>query len=82
MWTCGFYRYEHVYIYRRKEFKNNLEIILCSYFGQLLFIYWKIFDYGIEHDVDRAYGVHSWTLHYIWLYFAIEADDDFEFVSL
>ena len=82
MWTCGFYRYEHVYIYRRKEFKNNLETILCSCFGQLLFIYWKNFDHGIEHDIESAYGVHSWTLHHIWLYFAIEADDDFEFVSL
>ena len=25
MWTSGFYRYEHIYSYRRQEFQNILE---------------------------------------------------------
>ena len=25
MWTSGFYRYEHIYSYKRQEFQNILE---------------------------------------------------------
>ena len=25
MWTSGFYRYEHIYTYRRQEFQNIFE---------------------------------------------------------
>ena len=58
MWTSGFYRYEHIYSYKRQEFQNILEINLCNCFGQLLLIYLKNVEYGIEHDVlDSPYGV-------------------------
>ena len=36
MWTK---RYEYVYAYIKKEFKNIFERKLCNCFGQLLFIY-------------------------------------------
>ena len=59
MWTSGFYRYEHIYFYKRQEFENILEINLCNCFGQLLLIYLKNFEYGIEHDVlDSPYKVN------------------------
>ena len=38
MWTSGFYRYEHVYSYRRQEFQDILEIKSCNRFGQLLYL--------------------------------------------
>ena len=54
MWTK---RYEYVYTYIKKEFKNIFERKLCNCFGQLLFIYWQNGEHGIEHDIDSAYGV-------------------------
>ena len=36
--TCGFYRYEQIYTYRRQEFQNILESKLCNSFVQLLLI--------------------------------------------
>ena len=39
MWTCDFYRYEHVYVYKRKEFQIFLERKLCNCLEQLLLIY-------------------------------------------
>ena len=52
----GFHRYEHL-IPIRQKFQNILERKLCNCFGQLLYIYLKKFNDGIEHDVDSAYGV-------------------------
>ena len=58
MWTSGFYRYEHIYSYKRQEFQNILEINLCSCFGKLLLIYLKNVEHGIEHDdLDSLSGV-------------------------
>ena len=58
MWTCDFYRYEHIYSYKRQEFQNILEINLRNCFGQLSLIYLKYVEHGIEHDVlDSPYGV-------------------------
>ena len=52
MWaTSHFYRFEHVYSYRRQEFQNILEIKLCNRFGQLLLIYQKNVEHGIKHNV-------------------------------
>ena len=42
---CGFNKYEHFRKYRRQEFENVLEKILCICFRQLLRIYTK----NIEH---------------------------------
>ena len=39
IWTSVFYRYEHIYIYRRQEFQSIIEIKLCNCFGHLLLIY-------------------------------------------
>ena len=55
--TCDFYRYKHVYNYRKKEFRNILEKKLCNCFGQFLLIYKKNIEHGIELDTDIAYGV-------------------------
>ena len=57
MCTFDFYRYEHLYPSRRKEFQNILKRKLCNYFGQLLLVYQKNFEQRIEHDIDSAYEV-------------------------
>ena len=54
--TCDFFRYRHVYTYRRKEFQNILERKLRNCFGHLLLIYYKNVEDGFEHDIDSAYG--------------------------
>ena len=62
MWTCRFYRYEYVCTYRRKEFQNifenknygsyeNYALGSCYLFTK------KCVEHGIEHDIERAYGV-------------------------
>ena len=38
MWTSGFYWYEHIYTYRKQEFKNIFERKLCNCFEELLLI--------------------------------------------
>ena len=53
MCTCDFYRYEHIYTYRKKEFQNILEskkigLDSCSLFN---------LKHGTEHDIDIAYRV-------------------------
>lgn len=53
----GFYWYEHVYAYRKQEFQNIFDRKLCNCLGQLLLIYYKNVDHGIELDIDKAYGV-------------------------
>ena len=42
----------------KQEFQNILDKKLGNCFGrrQLLDIYYKNVEYGIEHDVDCAYG--------------------------
>ena len=37
--ACDFYRYDHIYTYRRKEFQNIFERKLCNCFGQLYVTY-------------------------------------------
>ena len=54
MWISGFHRNKKVYTYRRQ---STLGRKLCKFFGQLLLTYWKDVEHGIEHDIDRAYGV-------------------------
>ena len=71
--TCGlsgFYRHEHIYIYRRQEFQNIIECKLCSCFGQLLLIYWNVknVDHGIGHSIlivliELSYIRHSCRLY-------------------
>ena len=39
MWTTGFYRYEHLYTYRRQGLLSIFEKKLCSCFGQLLHVH-------------------------------------------
>ena len=55
----GFYRYKHIYIYRRQKFQNILERKLCNCFGQLLRKEFskKNVGNGIENDVENKYGV-------------------------
>ena len=58
MWTSGFVDTNKLYSYKRQEIQNILEINLCNCFGQLLLIYLKNVEHGIEHDVlDSPYGV-------------------------
>ena len=58
MWTSGFVDTNTLYSYKRQEIQNILEINLCNCFGQLLLIYLKNVEHGIEHDVlDSPYGV-------------------------
>ena len=45
---CGFNKYEHLRKYRRQEFENVLEKMLCNCFRQLLRIYSKNIEHGIE----------------------------------
>ena len=68
MWTSGFYRYEHIYSYKRREFQNILEINLCNCFRQLLLIYLKKM-LNMELNMilwivlmESAYIRHSWNL--------------------
>ena len=55
--NCDFYRYKHLYTYRKNELRNILEKKLCNCFGQFLLIYKKNVEHGIELDIDVAYGV-------------------------
>ena len=48
MWTSGFYRYEHVYTYRRQEFQNIIQL-----HGTFVTYLLKNVQ-GIEHHVDSA----------------------------
>ena len=62
MWTNGFYRYEHVYTYKRQEFQNILERILSHGLGELYLFLKKNVERGIEHDFELtefAYMRHS-----------------------
>ena len=52
-----FYKYEHGYTYRRKEFQNIRERKLCHCFGQLLLVYWKKIEHWAEHDIGSANGL-------------------------
>ena len=64
MWTCGkstcglvVFIAMNTYSYKRQEFQNILEINLCNCFGQLLLIYLKNVEHGIEHVLDSPYVV-------------------------
>ena len=45
---------EHIYTYRKKEFRNILVRKLCNWFEQL---YLFNVEHGTEHYIDSAYGV-------------------------
>ena len=72
MTTCDFYRYDHIYTYRRKESQNILERKLCNCFGQLLLVYSKKDEHGIEHNIEDmnltvCYFVILWV-SYLFFY--------------
>ena len=47
-------------------FQNIVERKLCNCFGQLLHVYPKIMEHGVEHDVDSAFNWNSW-LAVVWI---------------
>ena len=69
MFTFSFFKYEHIYNYRRKEFQNILERKLCNCLGLLLLVYYKYVEHGIEDDNDNAYRVY---IHQAFLNFTAD----------
>ena len=60
----------NTYSYKRQEFQNILETNLCNCFGQVLLIYLKNVEHGIEHILDSHYGV---CIHYTFLKFMVDS---------
>ena len=60
----------NTYSYKRQEFQNILETNLCNCFGQVLLIYLKNVEHGIEQILDSPYGV---CIHYTFLKFMVDS---------
>ena len=60
MWISGFYRYEHIYTYRRQEFRNIMQLLWTVV---IYLLNCRNVEHGIEHHVLIVLMEFSYIRH-------------------